>query len=118
MKTTIKRENHEFLDISLTHVRGLMDHANCHGTPKMWAIAHENGHKTRKRLVFGHKAQTCIGFRVVVCHLGTIKPWSIAHENGHKTRKRRVFGHISPTCIRSYRPCKFAWNPKTMENNS
>jgi hypothetical protein len=25
-----------------------LKHVNCLGTPKLWAIAHENGHKTRK----------------------------------------------------------------------
>ena len=61
MKMAIKCENDEFLVISLRHVRGRIDDANGHGTPNMSAIAHENGHKTRKRLVFGHNSQTCIG---------------------------------------------------------
>ena len=54
MKTAIRRENDEFLVISLKHVSGLTGHANLLGTPKLWEIAHENGHKTRKRRVFGH----------------------------------------------------------------
>src|SRR3954467_13594587 len=61
MKTTIKRENDEFLVITLKHVSGLTSHANRPGTRKIWAIAHENGHKTRKLQVFGPNSQTCIG---------------------------------------------------------
>jgi hypothetical protein len=51
----IKRETDECLVMTLKHVNRL-------GTPKLWAIAHENGHKTRERRVFGHNSQTCIGF--------------------------------------------------------
>ena len=36
MKTSIKREKNECLVITLKHVNRL-------GTPKLWAIAHENG---------------------------------------------------------------------------
>src|SRR3954468_1657633 len=61
MKTTIKRENDEFLVITLKHVSGLTSHANLLGNPKLWAIALENGHKTRKLWVFGYNPQPCIG---------------------------------------------------------
>ena len=44
MKTTIRRENDEFLLISLKDVSGLMGHANPPVTEKMRAIAHEKGH--------------------------------------------------------------------------
>src|SRR3954462_11875016 len=52
MKMTIKRENDEFLVITLKHVSGLTSHANRPRNPKQWEIAHENDHKTRKRRVF------------------------------------------------------------------
>ena len=45
MKTDIKHEYHEFLVISLKHVSTLTFVINHHRTPKLWAIAHENGHK-------------------------------------------------------------------------
>ena len=45
LKTAIKRENSEFFVITLKHVSGLTSLANRLGTPKLWAIAHENGHK-------------------------------------------------------------------------
>ena len=41
MKMAIKRKNDEFLVKNLKHVNRL-------GTPKLWEIAHENGHKRRK----------------------------------------------------------------------
>ena len=52
MKIAIKHENHEVLDITLKHVSGLTDHANWQGTPKLWAITHENGPKTQKMTSF------------------------------------------------------------------
>src|SRR3954469_10060466 len=89
MKTALKRENNESLVITLKHVSILTSHANPPETPKLWAIAHENGHKTRKRRVFGHNSQTCIGLKVVVNIPGTPKQWAIAHENGIKTRNKK-----------------------------
>jgi hypothetical protein len=41
MKMAIIRENDEFLVIPLKPV-------NLLGSPKLWAIAHENGHKKQK----------------------------------------------------------------------
>ena len=61
MKTAIKHENDEFLVITLKHVSGLTSHANRVGTPKLWAIAHENSHKMRKLQVLGHISPTCKG---------------------------------------------------------
>ena len=46
MKTAIKRENGEFLVISLKHVTGLTGLANPLGTQKPWEISHGNGKKT------------------------------------------------------------------------
>src|SRR3954471_7912583 len=60
MKMTIKHENDEFLGITLKHVPGLKVALISPRTIKMWAIAHENGHKTRKRRVYGHIFPTCI----------------------------------------------------------
>ena len=47
MQTATKHENNEIFLIILKHV-------NRSRTPKRWAVAHENAHKTRKRRVFGH----------------------------------------------------------------
>ena len=92
MKTAIKRENGEFLIISLKHVRVLSRHANPAETQKLWAITHENDHKTRKRRVLGITLKHVSGLRVVVNHPGTPKLWAITHENGHNMRNRQFFG--------------------------
>jgi ribosomal protein S30 len=46
MKTTLKRKNDEFLVMPLKHVLSVMGHVNPQ-TPKLWAIAHKNGHKRK-----------------------------------------------------------------------
>src|SRR3954469_15211610 len=51
MKTVKKRENEEFLVISIKHVMGLTGLANPRGTQEHWEITHGKGQKTRKRLV-------------------------------------------------------------------
>src|SRR3954469_591251 len=106
MKMTIKHENDEFLGITLNHVPGLKVALNSPRTINLWAIAHENGHKTRKRRVYGHIFPTCIRSEVTVNLPRTPKLWEIAHENGHKTRERRVSGHISQKCHGSFETCK------------
>jgi len=45
MKMAIKRENDEFLVITLKHVLGLTVVVNLRRTPKLWVIANENGRK-------------------------------------------------------------------------
>jgi hypothetical protein len=48
MKTALKCKNNEFLVLPLKHVLSVMDLINHSGTPKLWAIAHENGAKTQE----------------------------------------------------------------------
>src|SRR4051812_41626651 len=76
----IKCKNDDFLAIPLKYV-------NRPGTPKLWAIANENGHKTRKQRVLGHVRKNVLGFTFVVDQPETPKPRAITHENGHKTQK-------------------------------
>src|SRR3954467_13614512 len=106
MKMTIKHEKDEFLGITLKHVSGLKVALNSPRTIKLWAIAHENGHKTRKDEFLGITLKHVSGLKVALNSPRTIKLWAIAHENGHKTRKRRVSGHIFPTCQGSFETCK------------
>ena len=61
MKMSIKHENNMFLAITLKHVSGLTVVVNLLGTPKLWVIPHENGHKRRKQQVSSQISQTCIG---------------------------------------------------------
>jgi hypothetical protein len=59
MKMSLKRKNDEFLVMPLKHILSVMDLVNHSGTPKLWAIAHENGPKMQKQQVFGHTSQKC-----------------------------------------------------------
>ena len=61
MKTAKNWENDKFLHMPLKHVSGLTGLVNRLVTLKPWAIAHENVQKLRKRPVFGHTSETCIG---------------------------------------------------------
>jgi hypothetical protein len=45
MKTSLKCKNDKFLATPLKTVLSVMGLENHPGTPKLWAIAHENGHK-------------------------------------------------------------------------
>src|SRR3954469_11000182 len=92
MKTAIKRDNGEFLVISLKHVRVLSRHANPAETQKPWAITHENGHKTRERRVSGHISQKCNGSYMPSKSNWNQKPWAISHKNGHKHKKDEFLG--------------------------
>src|SRR3954469_20994226 len=99
MKKAKKHENDEFLLITLKHVSVLEVVGNFPRTPKQWAIAHQNGHKTRKRRFSCYFSQTCKGY-YGPCKL----PWnpqkvSNISLNGHKTRNRRVVAHNPNTCI-------------------
>src|SRR3954467_5980226 len=87
------------------------------GTPKQWAIAHENGQEIRKWRVFGHALKHVSGLTVILNLPRTPKLWAITYESGHKTQKRRVFGHNSQTCLGSYGPCESPWNLKTAGNS-
>ena len=54
-----KHENDEFLIITLKHVLGLKISVNGPRIRKLWAISHENGHKTQKRRDANHISQIC-----------------------------------------------------------
>jgi hypothetical protein len=52
MKTVLKHKNDEFLVTPLKHVLSGMGLGNHPGTPKLWAIAHENAHKRKNDIFF------------------------------------------------------------------
>jgi hypothetical protein len=62
-----KTQKGEFLVVPLKNVLSVIVFVNHPRTPKLWAIALENGPKTQKRRVFGHATETC-----TKCH-GTCK---------------------------------------------
>jgi hypothetical protein len=64
----------------------------CHGlvnqseTPKLWAIAHENGRKLQKR-VFWHPSPKCTDCHIPCKSPRNPKTVAIAYENGPKMQK-------------------------------
>ena len=59
---TIKHENDEFLVITLKHVSFLKVVVNHPVTLKLWAMAHENGHKNAKTMSFWSYLSNMSGF--------------------------------------------------------
>src|SRR3954467_996715 len=108
MKTAIKQENDEFLVISFQHVSARKVTVNRPRTPKLCAIAHENGHKTRERRVSGHISQKCNGFYMPCKSIWNPKPWVITHKNDHKHEKDEFLGitlkHVSGLKVVVNRP--------------
>jgi hypothetical protein len=49
MKTALKRKNDDFLVVPLKNVLNVVVLVNHPRTPKLWAIAHENGPKMQKQ---------------------------------------------------------------------
>jgi hypothetical protein len=94
-----------------------MFHVNHPSTPKLWAIAHEKGHKHKKDEFLVMPLKHILSVMGLVNHPGTLKLWAIAHENGSKMQTRQVFWHPSPKCTDCHIPCKSPWNPKTMGNS-
>ena len=108
MKTAIKRENDEFLVRTLKHVSFLKVGVNLPKTIKLWAIAHENSHKTGKLRIFSHISQKCNGSYMPCKSNWNQKPWAITHKNGHKHEKDEFLGitlkHVSGHKVVVYRP--------------
>jgi hypothetical protein len=52
MKMALKRKKDEFLVMPLKHVLSVMDLVSHLGIPKLWAVAHENGHRRKKEEFF------------------------------------------------------------------
>jgi hypothetical protein len=69
MKTTLKHKNYEFLVIPLKNVQSVMGLVDHPGTPKLWAIAHENGHKCKNDKVFCQSS-----LKSTYCHIPCNSP--------------------------------------------
>ena len=72
MKMAVKAKTTSFCHNSQT-CTGSYPHANPLGTPKLWAISHENGHNTRKPKVFVHALKHVSGLKVILNRPGTTK---------------------------------------------
>jgi hypothetical protein len=64
MKMALKRQKDEFLVTPLKHVLSVMGVVDHPGTPKLWAIAHENGHKRKNNKFFRHSS-----LKYTDCHI-------------------------------------------------
>jgi hypothetical protein len=87
MKTALKCKHDEFVGIPLKNVLSVMGLVNHPGTPKMWEIAHENGHKRKNDEFLVMPLIHVVSVMGLVNHPSTPKLWAIAHENGPKTQK-------------------------------
>jgi hypothetical protein len=57
-------------------------------TPKLWIIAHENGHKCKNDEFSVMPLKHVVSVMGLVNQSGTPKLWAIAHENGPKIQTR------------------------------
>jgi hypothetical protein len=88
MKTAINTKNDEFLLTPLKNVLSVMGLVNHPGTPKLWAIDHENGHKCKNDEFLVMPLKHVLSVMGLVNHPGTPKLWAIAQKNGPKMQKR------------------------------
>jgi hypothetical protein len=100
MKMALKCKNNEFLVTPLKNVLSVMGLVNRPGTPKLWAIAHKNGHKNDEFLVMPLKH--VLSVMDLVKHHDTPKLWAIAHENVHKRKMTSFLSFLSKMYILSY----------------
>jgi hypothetical protein len=75
------------------------------GTPKLWAIAHENGHKHKNDEFWDMPLKHVMSVMGLVNHLGNPKQWAIAHALKRKNDEFLVMplkhvlsvtGHVNP----------------------
>jgi hypothetical protein len=72
----------------LKHLLSVMYLVNHPGTPKLLAIAHENGHKRKNDEFLVMSLKHVLSVMGLVNHPGTPKLCAIAHENGPKMQKQ------------------------------
>jgi hypothetical protein len=77
----LKCENNEFVVLPVLSFMGLVNHL---GTPKLWAVAHEDGHKRKNDKFLLMSLKHVLSVMGLINHPRTLKLWAIAHENGHK----------------------------------
>jgi hypothetical protein len=97
MKTAQKCKNDEFLVTPLKNVLSVMCIINHPGTPKLWAIAHENGPQTQDNFLV-MPLKNVLSVMGLVNHTGTPKLWAIDHENSHKCKNNDFFCLSSLKC--------------------
>jgi hypothetical protein len=95
MKTALKCKNDKFLVMPLKHVLGVMDLVNHPKIPKLWATAHENGHKRKNDKFLVMSLKHVLSVMGLVNHPRTPKQCAIANENGPKTQKASFWSRLS-----------------------
>jgi hypothetical protein len=78
---------------------GLVNHP---GTPKLWAIAHENGHKYKNDEFVVMPLKNVLSVMGLVNHSGTPKRWAISHKNDLKRKTMSFSSFLSKMYILSY----------------
>jgi hypothetical protein len=79
-----------------------MGPVNHPGIPKLWAIAHENGHKHKNDEFWVMPLKHVLSVMGLVNHPETLKLWAIAHKNGHKQKTIIFWSFLSKMYILSY----------------
>jgi hypothetical protein len=87
MKIALKCKNDEFLVMPLKHILSVVDLVNHSGTPKLWAIAHENGPKMQNDKFLVTPLKNVLSVMGFVNHPRIPKLWAITHKNGPKIQK-------------------------------
>ena len=100
----LKRENDKFSAMTLDPVSGPIGLGNHPRSPKLWAIAHENNTKTRKRKVFSHDSQTCLRSNRPCESPQNPKSMGYNSLKRPKNVKTTSFSHDSQTCNGSNMP--------------
>jgi hypothetical protein len=76
MKTALKCKNDELFVMPLKHVSSVMDLVNHPETPKLWVIAHENGHKHKNNEFLVMPLKNVLSVMGLVNHPETPKLWA------------------------------------------
>jgi hypothetical protein len=79
-----------------------MDLVNHSGTPKLWAIAHENGLKRKKDVFLVMPLKHVLIVMGLLDHLETPKLWAIAHQKCHKRKNNKKISFLSKMYRLSY----------------
>ena len=101
--------------ISQKSCDGLPDHLNPRRTPKLCAIAHENGQKCPKSRVFTIPLESCIGGHGASKSFRDPKKWTISPENVQKCSKSRVFTMPLESWTGGHGASKSSRDPKNVD---
>jgi hypothetical protein len=102
MKMALKRKNDEFLVMPHKHVLSVMDLVNDSGTPKLWAIAHENDPKMENNEFLVTPLKNVLSVMGLINHLRIPKLWTIAHKKAINAKMMSFLSFLSKMYRLSY----------------